>query len=82
MGQTDDQIYALDGDWSSFAPADRAMFSVARKLAASPVVLTDADVDAAVKLTSPRDVVQLISYTTTRAWFDRVTEAAGLRLED
>jgi hypothetical protein len=82
LGQNDDQVYALDGDWSGFTPAERAMFTVARKLAASPVVLTDDDVDRAVKLVGPRDVVQLISYTTTRASFDRITESAGLRLED
>ncbi len=82
LGQTDDQIASLDGDWSRFTPSDRAMFTLARKLAASPVVLTDADVTEAVKLTSPRDVTQLISYTTTRASFDRITEAAGLAIED
>ncbi len=82
LGQTEDQIDALDGDWSGVAPVDRAMFTVARKLAASPVVLTDDDVATAVKLAGPRDVVQLISYTTTRASFDRITESAGLRLED
>jgi alkylhydroperoxidase family enzyme len=82
LGQSDDQVYKLDGDWSGFTPAERAMFTVARKLAASPVVLTDEDVDAAVKLVGPRDVVQLIHYTTTRASFDRITEAAGLRLDD
>jgi hypothetical protein len=82
LGQSDDQIYQLDGDWSGFAPADRAMFTLARKLASSPVVLTDADVDNAVKLAGPRDVTQLISYTTTRASFDRITEAAGLPLEE
>jgi alkylhydroperoxidase family enzyme len=81
LGQTDEQIYQLDGDWSGFGPADRSMFTLARKLATSPVVLTDADVDQAVKLTSPRDVTQLICYTTTRASFDRITEAAGLSLE-
>ena len=81
LGQSDDEVYKLDGDWTEFAPADRAMFAVARKLAASPVVLTDADVAEALKLTSPRDVVQLISYTTNRASFDRITEAAGLQLE-
>jgi AhpD family alkylhydroperoxidase len=81
LGQTEDQIYALDGDWSSFAPAERSLFVVARKLAASPVVLTDDDVAAAVKLAGPRDVVQLVSYTTNRASFDRITEAAGLQVE-
>jgi alkylhydroperoxidase family enzyme len=81
LGQTDDQVYLLDGDWSDLPPADRALLTVARKLAASPIVLTDADVAAALKLTGPREVVQLISYTTTCASFDRITEAAGLRLE-
>jgi hypothetical protein len=82
LGQSDDQIYKLDGDWSGFTPADQAMFTLARKLAASPVVLTDADVDTAVKLVGNRDVVQLISYTTTRASFDRITESAGLALSE
>jgi alkylhydroperoxidase family enzyme len=81
LGQTDDQIYALDGNWDSLSPMQRALFTVARKLAASPVVLTDDDVTAAVKLAGPRDVVQLVSYTTNRASFDRITEAAGLQVE-
>jgi AhpD family alkylhydroperoxidase len=81
LGQSDDQVYKLDGDWSDFTPAEKALFTVARKLAASPVVLTDADVTEALKLTSPRDVVQLVNYVTICASFDRITEAAGLRLE-
>lgn len=79
LGQTEDQVYGLDGDWSGFSPAQQALFTVARKLAASPVVLTDADVDRAVRLAGPRDVVQLINYATVRASFDRFTEVAGLQ---
>jgi alkylhydroperoxidase family enzyme len=82
LGQTEEQVYQLDGDWSAFSPADRALFTVARKLAATPIVLTDEDVAAALKLTGPRAVVQAITYTTGRAFFDRVTEAAGLQLEE
>jgi hypothetical protein len=82
LGLSDDRIYALDGDWAAFTPAERAMFTVAKRLAASPIVLTDHDVALAVKLSSPRDVVQLVSYVTNRASFDRITEAAGLKLED
>ncbi len=78
---SEDEIYKLDGDWADFKPVERALFTVARKLAASPVVLTDEDVAQAVKLAGPRDVVQMISYVTNRAQFDRVTEAAGLQLE-
>jgi hypothetical protein len=81
LDQTDDQIYGLDGDWQEFTPAERSLFTLARKLAATPVVLTDDDVTAALKLTGPREVVQMISYVTGRASFDRVTEAAGLPLE-
>jgi AhpD family alkylhydroperoxidase len=81
LGQSDDQIFALDGDGSGFTPVEQSMFAVARKLAASPVVLTDDDVAQAVKLAGPRDVVQLISYTTHRASFDRITEAAGLPID-
>ncbi len=82
LGQSEEQIYKLDGDWSEYSPVERALFTVGHKLAASPVVLTDGDVDNAVKLAGPRDIVQLISYTTTRASFDRITEAAGLAIED
>ena len=80
-GQTDDQIYALDGDGKSFTPREQALFTVARKLAASPCVLTDAEVKTAVELAGPRDVVQTIHYTTVRAYFNRVTEAAGLTVQ-
>lgn len=82
LGAADDMTARLDGAWDDFSPAERAIFLVARKLAATPVVLTDADVDAAVKLAGARDVVQLISYTTHRASFDRLTEAAALRCDE
>jgi hypothetical protein len=81
LGWSDDKVYSLDGDWSAYSPAERSLFVLARKLAASPVVLTDADVAEAVKQAGPRDVVQVISYTTNRASFDRITESAGLKVE-
>ncbi len=81
LGQTDDQIFALDGDWAKATPAEQSLYTLAKKLAASPVVLTDADVEKALKLTGPKEVVQMISYTTNRASFDRITEAAGLAIE-
>lgn len=81
LGWTEDQIYSLDGDWSAFTPREQSLFTLARKLAATPVVLTDTDVAEAVKLAGPREAVQTISYTTNRASFDRITESAGLRVE-
>jgi len=79
LGQNDDQIFALDGDWKNASDRDRALYTVARKLGASPVILTDDDMALAVKLAGPKIVVQLVSYITTRASFDRITEAAGLQ---
>lgn len=81
LGWSDEQIYSLDGDWSQFTPAEKSLFTLARKLAATPVVLTDLDVAEAVKQAGPRDVVQTIIYTTNRASFDRITESAGLKAE-
>ncbi|HEY4259108.1 MAG TPA: hypothetical protein VGM98_03060 [Schlesneria sp.] len=81
LGWSDDQVYSLDGDWSQFTPAERSLFTLVRKLAATPLVLTDIDVTEAVNQTGPREVVQTISYTTNRASFDRITESAGLRAE-
>jgi alkylhydroperoxidase family enzyme len=81
LGQTDDQIFALDGSWDKLPAKDRSLLVVAKKLAASPVVLTDVEVAEAVKLAGPRDVVQMVSYTTNRASFDRITEASGLQIE-
>ena len=80
LGQTEDQIYALDGDWSEFSARDRSLFQLAKQLATSPVVLSDDEVRTGVELAGPRDVVQTISYTTTRASFNRLTEAVGLPL--
>ncbi|HEV3339178.1 MAG TPA: carboxymuconolactone decarboxylase family protein, partial [Pirellulales bacterium] len=81
LGWSDEQVYSLDGDRQKFSPAERALFNVAQKLAATPVVLTDADVSQALDLAGPRQVVQLISYVTQRASFDRITEAAGLTVD-
>lgn len=78
LGLSDDQIYCLDANWTEYTPTERALFTLARNLAASPIVVTDNDVAAALELTGPREVVQLISYTTNRSYFDRFTEAAGL----
>jgi AhpD family alkylhydroperoxidase len=82
LGWSDDRIYTLDGDWKEFTAAERALFNCAKHLAATPIALVDADVATALKETGPREVVQLVNFTTTRAYLDRVTEVAGLPLED
>lgn len=81
LGQSDDQIFALDGDWLRCAPSQQALYRVARHLATSPVVLTDAEVARAVELAGPAAVVQTVNYVTHCAAFNRITEAAGLPIE-
>jgi hypothetical protein len=77
-------LTALDGDLSVdgenplLSKEDRALLTVAKNLAASPIVLTDRQVERAVELVGARAVVQTISYTVYRAAFNRITEAAGL----
>ncbi|MGE0605495.1 MAG: hypothetical protein AB7O62_00100 [Pirellulales bacterium] len=81
LGQTEEQIFAIDADDGKLPPTEQALLVVARNLAASPVVLTDQQVATAVELAGPRDVVQAINYITGRAAFDRFTEAAALPIE-
>lgn len=81
LGQTDDQIFALDGDWNGLSEGDRSLFTFAKHLAASPIAATDEDVAMALKLTSPAQLVQTINHVASCAYFDRVTEAAGLPVE-
>src|SRR5262249_53929701 len=81
LGWSDDRIWQLDDAGENFSRREQLLFTLSRKLASSPITLTDHDVAQALTLASPREIVQLISYVTDRALFDRFTEAAGLRLE-
>lgn len=81
LGQTADQIFALDGDWHEFTEADQSLFRFTQHLAASPIALTDEDAALALQETSPRLVVQTINHVASCAYFDRVTEAAGLAID-
>lgn len=81
LGQTEDQIFSLDGDWKELSAADQALFRFARNLAASPIASTDEEAALALQHNSPRQVVQTVNHVASCAYFDRVTEAAGLPLE-
>jgi len=78
LGQSEDQIFALDGDWSAHESADQAIFKFAKKLAASPIASSDEDAAVALQQTSPKTVVQTVNHVASCAYFNRVTEAAGL----
>jgi hypothetical protein len=63
---------------NAISDRDRALLVVAKNLAGSPIVLTDAQVEKTVQLAGPRAVTQVIHYTAYRAAFNRLTEAALL----
>jgi alkylhydroperoxidase family enzyme len=73
---------ALDGSLETLPPARRAALALAKKLTVDPALIDDADV-AAVRAQFPdKQVAEVIHLVTEAAFFDRVTEAAQLRLED
>lgn len=82
QGLSDGQIFALDGDWSEYPPAERGLFRVARNLGASPVLLTDDEVQAAVRAAGPAAVVQAVEFVSQIAALNRISEAAGLPADD
>lgn len=81
LGADDAAIADLAGDQSQLSAAERAVLVVADRLAASPVVCTDADFERALEATSPGTMVQVVHAVAMDSLFDRFTEAAGLTLE-
>ena len=77
-GLTEDEIAALDGDWSGFTPAQRAAFAFARKLTYEPHRLTDADIDGLRKdYTDPQILEMILSVAGNNA-INRWKEGAGV----
>jgi alkylhydroperoxidase family enzyme len=81
FGLSDDAIYALDGPWEKYTPAEQAAFALARKLTVTPAWITDDDIAGLRKHYKDKEVAELVYQVTVAAFFDRLTEAAGLGLE-
>lgn len=81
LGQSDDAIFALDDPSKGFDEGRRAIFNLTRKLTVDPALVTDADVAAVRKHFSDRETAEVVYFVTLAAFFDRVTESAGLQLE-
>ena len=82
LGASEDAVYALDGDGKEFTEAERAAFAFVRKLTATPYLIADKDVADMRTHYSDKEVAELVLHAGNAAFFDRVTESAGLRLED
>jgi AhpD family alkylhydroperoxidase len=82
VGLSEDEIYRLDGSWEGYSLAERAAFNLARKLTVNPPSVVDADIAALRKHYSDKEVAELIYHVCNAAFFDRLTEACGLQLEE
>jgi alkylhydroperoxidase family enzyme len=76
------EIWSLDGAWDGCSAGERAAFSLARKVTATPHKITDDDIAVLRKHYSDGEVAELVYQLCTAAFFDRLTEAAGLQLEN
>jgi alkylhydroperoxidase family enzyme len=81
LGVSEDAIDALDHPGDSTPASERAALALARKLTVDPALITDADIEGLRKHYSDHEVAEIVYHVTQAAFFDRLTEAAGLRLE-
>jgi alkylhydroperoxidase family enzyme len=82
LGVTEKDVWALDGPWDSFTASQRAAFALARKLTGTPQQVTDDDIALLRKHFPDQQVAELVYQVCNAAFFNRTTEAAGLRLEE
>lgn len=81
LGVTDDTLYSIGTNESSFTPAEQATFAFARKLTSAPHTIVDEDVAGLRKLYSDNEVAEIIFLVCDGNSFDRITEMLRLPLE-
>jgi alkylhydroperoxidase family enzyme len=81
LGLSNDMIDALDHPGDSIPARERAVLAIARKITVDPALITDADIAGLRSQYSDHEVAEIVYHVTQAAFFDRLTEAAGLRLE-
>ena len=81
LGLGDSDIEAIDHPGDSTPQPERLVLALARKLTVDPALITDSDIEGLRKHYSDHEVAEIVYHVTQAAFFDRLTEAAGLRLE-
>jgi alkylhydroperoxidase family enzyme len=81
LGLNDTEIFALDNPNEGFSPAEQQVFKFARKLTAAPQLIVDSDISRLREHFTDSEVAEIVHRVTTAAYFDRLTESAGLKLE-
>src|SRR5207248_9087407 len=77
-GLKEEEIAALDGDWSEFTPAQRAAFAFARKITVEPHRFSDADVNELRKHYTDLQILEMILSTAGNNAINRWKEGAGI----
>jgi alkylhydroperoxidase family enzyme len=82
-GLDDDTIFAIDeASGSAFTPAERAAFAFARKVTVDPALIDDTDFDALRKFYNESEIAEMLFHVNHAVFFNILTEAAGLPLDD
>jgi alkylhydroperoxidase family enzyme len=81
LGLDDTAIEALDQAGNTPPLPESMALALARKLTVDPALITDADIEGLRAHYSDHEIAEIIYQVTQAAFFDRLTEAAGLRLE-
>jgi hypothetical protein len=77
-GMTEDEIAALDADWSSFKPAEQAAFALARRLTLEPHLLVAADVDRCREFYTDPQIIEMIMSVSGNNSINRWKEGTGV----
>lgn len=82
LSQSDSQIFALDNPTEGFTPAEQQAFKFTRKLTVAPQLIVDSDIARLRDHFTDSEVAEIVHRVTTAAYFDRLTEAAGMPVEN
>ncbi len=77
-GMAEDQIAALDGEWTLFPAREQAAFAYSRKITYAPHQLTDADFDALAPHFTPLEILEMTLSIAGNNAINRWKEGAGV----
>lgn len=81
LGYTQEHLFALEKALDHPTDAAGQVMAFTRKLTSTPQAIADADIAALRKHYQDGQVAEIVYHVTQAAFFNRVTEAAGLPLE-
>lgn len=77
-GMVEDEVAALDADWSVFPPAEQAAFALARRLTLEPHLLSDADIERCRKHFTDPQIIEMVMSVAGNNSINRWKEGTGV----